>query len=1032
MSDYTYRPQEVDYLGFLEAQLRDLQGIDRLAYELIQNADDVQAAEDAAPPTRLSFDVTDEALVVQNDSVFRPVDFQRLQSIAGGGKREEPETTGAFGLGFIAVYQVTDAPEIFSNDLHWVIRPEAPPERRIREQPAETEGTRFFLPWAFDAASPVRRALRMEAVAPQQLDDIARQLSAAIELAALFLKQLRVLEVCRNGELLRRVARDETGTQHVVLRREDGEARTWLLFQGDFAEDAARLRQRYGRQIEEKRHSEVTLAVADTDLPAQGRLFAVLPTDAAMPLPVHVNADFFPTNDRRRVHFDGDYQSRWNEQAVACAAHVLAANLQNLRDALQPAGLWRLLQGALETEQAAARGELPAVFGVFWQTLASRLQEVAVVYTNRGQWVKAPTARIVQDAQAFGLLNALDVAAVHPELSPYLTLMRRADVGVQDLSLADLRRALQALDIDAGTPLALAPAFLRTLEDWRRLWRLFDRLLGELPRPNQRQIVKDDLSHLPLALDDMMTLAPLRRVYRGDDEAKALFPDVAWLHEALDREAFPARFVPRFGARQAVARLQDMGQEQLEHAWRMGRLDIPRLFRWFEGRQIEIFADDPALQQEITKLPLAPIAGELRPLQHLYIPGGFEDPLQLAGVVDLESVGGRRQFLEDLGLQQLDFDSYLHSSLPRVLGSEPDLPSDARQRLLTLLAQRLGQIRDDEEVRETLSRLPLIPCMDGEFRPAPEVYVSREAAALVGLRAHIAEPPESEARAALYRWLGVRREPTAADLVQTIYDISGEQIASRAPLAPAALDRVLQCWQRLQGYYERDRLPDELLEKLRAGRTLPNRARVMSEPRRLLFLDDEDLAARFHSQQDDGATLDRYLLLEEEALPSLMATTGVRHFSAAVEVQIAAQERATDATTIAQRFQDRLPLVARLLQAEEGHAQNGDDPLGPLRDLRILQIPDLQLRYRLQLGPESIKTAPERQAAAFVAREETLYIEASEQPTPWPAIARELAQALVTSGAGRGAAGLALGIREVLGAATYDEAAATLDELGYP
>ncbi|HZD09776.1 MAG TPA: hypothetical protein VE553_00390, partial [Candidatus Binatia bacterium] len=165
MSDYTYRPQQVDYLGFLEAQLRDLQGVDRLAYELIQNADDVPA-QDGAPPTTLSFDVTDAALVVQNDGVFRPVDFHRLQRIASGAKRAEPDTTGAFGLGFIAVYQVTDAPEIFSNDLHWTIHPDAPPDRRIQEQRAETSGTRFYLPWALDPSSVVRRTLRLEAVQP--------------------------------------------------------------------------------------------------------------------------------------------------------------------------------------------------------------------------------------------------------------------------------------------------------------------------------------------------------------------------------------------------------------------------------------------------------------------------------------------------------------------------------------------------------------------------------------------------------------------------------------------------------------------------------------------------------------------------------------------------------------------------------------------------------------------------------------------------------------------------------------------------
>src|SRR5690606_33677143 len=55
--DSTFLPQDVDYLGFLEAQLRDMQGIETLAYELIQNADDVQAGESEAGPPWIAFDV---------------------------------------------------------------------------------------------------------------------------------------------------------------------------------------------------------------------------------------------------------------------------------------------------------------------------------------------------------------------------------------------------------------------------------------------------------------------------------------------------------------------------------------------------------------------------------------------------------------------------------------------------------------------------------------------------------------------------------------------------------------------------------------------------------------------------------------------------------------------------------------------------------------------------------------------------------------------------------------------------------------
>src|SRR5207244_2891073 len=60
----TYLSRGIDHLGDLGAKLRDLQGYRTLAYELIQNADD------ARDTTAMSFDVSEEALIVDNDGVF--------------------------------------------------------------------------------------------------------------------------------------------------------------------------------------------------------------------------------------------------------------------------------------------------------------------------------------------------------------------------------------------------------------------------------------------------------------------------------------------------------------------------------------------------------------------------------------------------------------------------------------------------------------------------------------------------------------------------------------------------------------------------------------------------------------------------------------------------------------------------------------------------------------------------------------------------------------------------------------------------
>ncbi len=100
----------IDYLGDLGAKLRDLQGYRTLAHELIQNADD------AASATSMSFDVRQDALVVDNDGVFTDCrrmelsecpwkedeakghrcDFHRFRRVASGDKRDESGTTGAY------------------------------------------------------------------------------------------------------------------------------------------------------------------------------------------------------------------------------------------------------------------------------------------------------------------------------------------------------------------------------------------------------------------------------------------------------------------------------------------------------------------------------------------------------------------------------------------------------------------------------------------------------------------------------------------------------------------------------------------------------------------------------------------------------------------------------------------------------------------------------------------------------------------------------------------------------------------------
>lgn len=1021
-NDFTYKSQDVSYLGFLEAQLRDLQGITTLTYELIQNADDARDENGRFHTTTLTFDITDEALIVTSDGVFRPLDFTRMQNIASGGKRDEANTTGAFGLGFIAVYQITDRPEIFSSGRHWIIRPDAPPDQRIQERQAETNGTQFRLPWAFDPASVVRRTLRIEPVRMEQLDAFATHMSAAVESAALFLQQLHILEVRRNGTLVRRIER-HLGPEAIILQDETGRMTTWLLFHGEFTAAAAQLRTQYSWQIEPTRRSTVQIALPQHQLVSPGRLFAGLPTESTIPLSSYIHADFFPTTDRKRIHFDGGYQAAWNEAAITCAAQALAQHLDTLPAKLGPTNLWHLLQTLADTHQLAIQGKLPAIFAAFWQAITPLLTTLPIVYTAQGEWYLPAAARLPAPGMsetAVSLLAALHIPICHLDLAPYFTLMRRPEIATAPLTIPDLTQALSHAGLTRSKSLHELSVAMRSLHAWQNLWDVIDILLDQLARLAQRDAALADLNQVAVVLTNRMTLEKLPRVYHGKEAVQALFPDVAWAHDLLTAKRFPGRYLSNFGVRQAVTWLADIPIDQLESAWHSGQLNIPDLFRWFEAQQIEIFADDPALQREICRLPLCPVAGELRPLNELYIPGGFTDPLQLTGLVDLPAIGGRQQFLHDLGVRELDFDTYVTHHLPRALAEHPDLPSDGRQQLVQLLAQRLGEMQDDEALQTQLSRLPLIACLDGSFRAAQDVYAERDVLILLGERirdelVHIAEPVESKAIRALHRWLGVRTEPSGEDVVQALLTVSQEWRPKPKKLNTSTQDRVWQCWHTLAAQLAQGTIKPAVLAPLTEQPTIPDPQRHLARPDQLFWVDAPDLAAQFMEAA-------AYLLSPQTDLQAVMIAAGVRPLTQAVQVQMLTDQVKTE-TAVQERIANRLPLLNRLLQAEAIASSQQTDLL---RNLHVLVAGRLHIQYQLPLSTKAITTDPTAVAAKLIAETATLYI---TEPVLWAAVARELAL-YVKPGSAIGT--LAIGIKEVLVAETAVAAAQVLDELGYP
>ena len=201
----TKLPRRWKHLQMIRSTLANLRGAGSLANELIQNADDAEGAH------RLTFRFTDEALEVIDDGGFRaceqpndpdecpweaagerPCDFHAFRELGGASKAQDPTLTGAFGIGFLAVYQITDHPELFSRGIHWILD-EADESVTVCDgcgQPHRTTGTVFRLPWA-KHRSRLREALGAETVSAEDRRRLLRQFLAQIPEAMIFLRKLR-------------------------------------------------------------------------------------------------------------------------------------------------------------------------------------------------------------------------------------------------------------------------------------------------------------------------------------------------------------------------------------------------------------------------------------------------------------------------------------------------------------------------------------------------------------------------------------------------------------------------------------------------------------------------------------------------------------------------------------------------------------------------------------------------------------------------------------------------------------------------
>ena len=350
------------------------------------------------------------SLLVYNDSVFRESDFASISSVGDSAKREQVGKTGRFGVGFNAVYHLTDVPSFVSGrhavffDPHATHLPNvssANPGKRVdfvnndvlgkhRDQFApflafgcdarsEFAGTTFRFPLRTEAQA-ARSKLSKASYALEDVRSLLRDFAKEAVLDMLFLKTVAAVEISEwrvgdDAPTTRFVARTPSPSAALVSARgafarasaahaEKGAhariepetasrfdvtfatsewgaedetraarsgARTFVVAQalgaGPLRSLVATGREKFGMRlvpwaaVAAELDHETANGADDSKASREpsGRAFCFLPLPVMTGLPVHVNAFFELSSNRRDVWHGGDMsgggaaRSEWNQ-----------------------------------------------------------------------------------------------------------------------------------------------------------------------------------------------------------------------------------------------------------------------------------------------------------------------------------------------------------------------------------------------------------------------------------------------------------------------------------------------------------------------------------------------------------------------------------------------------------------------------------------------------------------------------------------------------------------------------------------------
>ena len=835
-----------DLLGGLRAHLQGLQGYDIMTLELLQNADDAKA-------TNVVFDIQDDGLKVWNNGVFnycgdlenecalfkekgKTCDFHNLIRFQSGGKRGDSENIGRFGIGFSSTYQITDYPEVTSSNIKLQLRPDDGSWEK--EELLNTKGTTFFLPWAVDADSKVRRELGASPITNDLIEEVCLDCKNVLKDSLFFLKNIQHAEVKRNGKLLLAIEleRSDDRKDLIVSFQPENNSEQLLILESNidqYKKDKAFEKYPLLKQLNRKDNISIAIRIDESES-TNGLLYAFLPTRQTTGLPLHINADFFPESNRKSLVFDGGgHEKYWNELLIETAAKVVSENLELIRDEIKHVQLWSLLSKAREIgNNSTSKIVHPNCYSLFWSHIKDKVKDgVKICYSSQKQYEKTKdlfSGKKEWKDEEIKVFNQIGGKLAHKDLAPYRNTLQA--LGVKDLKIKNFVSILE------NTNSLLVEGNLvddnKLSSFYRPIWSITNSLL-DIDYSNEEVVCK--LKSVPFVVNTNLKVKTIDQLYTSilpitNIELAKAFAFLEFAHDDLHGYAFVSKLINYFELGSVFDEIQiqikelDKGPEDFLPS---NQSDLYGLYSLISKLDSNKNSDSEGVYEELKSLPIWRTDRGFSTLNESLLPGDFDDPTGEAKLLNrlCLSPPAEEFIVEKLEVKHQTIKEYVRVVLPKVFDEEGPNNVKTYQQLIKIFADHNSLI-DDDEIVDLLKDTRLIPNIKNGWSTPEDVYFQTEY--LSNLLCDTPELwidekilPNENSVHVFIKSIGVSKEPKLEHIIDRIYALSSNSNPTNEvkELSENAFYKLCEIYD---GYGEGEQcIVIQLLSKLINSESLP-------------------------------------------------------------------------------------------------------------------------------------------------------------------------------------------------------------------